>query len=218
MEESLKRSHSFHKATVTETPATLDPDQHRFLDFIADHPESPITNAQRELGLGGYKAQRIRSQLEKQGCLLVLDTRLGRGSTRAIYGVPTRRGLELLGKQIPGRGGPVHKHFQGIVASFAHSRGYTAEVEKRLPSGGYVDLHLARGEEMVAVEISVVPDVLREIRNMEKCLAAGYDRVLALFADEAAIPEAAAEARKRWPDGLPGGLTVSGFNGLNSLL
>ena len=218
VEESLKRSHSFRRDRVTETHPSLDPDQRQFLEFVADHPESPITNAQRELGLGGYKAQRIRSQLEKQGYLLVLDTRLGRGSTRAKYGVPTRLGLELLGKQVPGRGGPIHKHLQGIVASFAQSKGYTAELEKRLPSGQYVDLHLACDEEMVAVEISVVPDVLREIQNMEKCLAAGYDRVLALFADETAIPEAAAEAQKRWPDCLPGRLTVSGFNGLNRLL
>lgn len=143
---------------------------------------------------------------------------MGRGNTRAKYGIPTKRGLELLGKQIPGRGGPIHKHLQGIVASFAQSRGYTAELEKRLPSGQYVDIHLASHEEMVAVEISVVTDVLREIRNMEKCLDAGYDRVLALFVDETAIPEVTAETQKRWPDGLPGRLTVSGFNDLNRLL
>ena len=215
VEESLKRSHSSRKGRVTQAPPSLDPDQHQFLEFIADHPESPITNAQRELGLGGYKAQRIRSQLEKQGYLLVLNTRLGRGNTRAKYGIPTKRGLELLGKQIPGRGGPIHKHLQGIVASFAQSRGYTAELEKRLPSGQYVDIHLASDEEMVAVEISVVTDVLREIRNMEKCLDVGYDRVLALFVDETTIPEATAEAHRRWPDGLPARLTVSGFNDLN---
>ncbi len=38
-----------------------------------------------------------------------------------------------------------------------------------------------------AVEISVFTDVLREIRNVGKCLAAGYDRVLVLFVDETAI-------------------------------
>ena len=218
VEESLKRSHSFRQAGLRETTPILDSDQRQFLEFIVGHPESPITHAQRELGLGGYKAQRIRSQLENQGYLLVMDTRLGKGNTWAKFGVPTKRGLDLLGKQIPGRGEPIHKHLQGIVAAFGRSKGYTAELEKRLPSGQYVDIHLARNEETVAVEISVVPDVSREIRNMEKCLAEGYDRVLALFADESAVSEAMAEAQKRWPEYLPDRLTVSGFSDLHRLI
>ncbi len=75
-------------------------------------------------------------------------------------------------------------------------------------------LLVGKGE---AVEISLVTDVLREIRNVEKCLAAGYDR-LALFADESAIMEATAEAKKRWPDCLADRLIVSEFNDLGRLI
>jgi hypothetical protein len=93
------------------------------------------------------------------------------------------------------------------------------EIEKKLESGGYIDVHLERqGDgEKVAVEVSVYPEVLREIRNIEKCLNAGYQKVLCLFLDRKVIPEAMQQATENWPDQCHR-ITIAGIDDLERLL
>lgn len=79
-----------------------------------------------------------------------------------------------------GRGGARHKYLQGVVKQAAESYGYRATVEAELEDGGRVDVLLSRGSERIAVEISVTTDTEHELRNVEKCLKAGVDRVLVL--------------------------------------
>ena len=45
-----------------------------------------------------------------------------------------------------------------------------------------VDLSLVKGKEKVAVEISITTDSAKELLNIQKNLAAGYDRIILLCA------------------------------------
>jgi hypothetical protein len=52
-----------------------------------------------------------------------------------------------------------------------------------------VDVHLSRENISLAVEIAVQSRPHRELKNIRKCLEAGYDRVLALFLDSELLQE-----------------------------
>jgi hypothetical protein len=113
-----------------------------------------------------------------------VKTHLGQGRRQMVFLVPTIAGLQAVNKPVPsGRGGALHRYFQDVVANHARALGYEARTEHRLASGGSVDVHLARGAEQVAVEIAIQSRIERELKNLRKCLEAGYHRILALFLD-----------------------------------
>jgi hypothetical protein len=77
-----------------------------------------------------------------------------------------------------GRGGSQHKYLQELVKRWAEGHGYRATIEKQILDGlGSVDVALERDERSVACEISVASTGEQELRNIEKCLAAGFDEV-----------------------------------------
>ena len=101
-----------------------------------------------------------------------------------LFLAPTMKGLQIVNKKPShGRGGAVHRHFQEGIANHARGLGYQADIEHRLPDGGDVDVHLAREGTRVGVEIAIHSKPGKELHNIRKCLAAGYDKVLALYLD-----------------------------------
>lgn len=83
-----------------------------------------------------------------------------------------------------GRGGRQHKYLQHLVKRLAEDRGYRAVIEQPILAGaGSVDVSLEKGERRIACEISVTTETDHEIDNIQKCLAGGYDTVVALSSD-----------------------------------
>ena len=170
--------------------ADTTPDEGSFLEYVSSHPDVSLSRVATSLGLGGGRASRIRRSLQKQGFLLEVETNQGEKGNRAKYGVVTRSGLKAAKIQgRSGRGGPVHRHYQALIRQLGEARGYNAEIERPLPNGGAVDVHLERDEISTAVEISVSTSNEGEARNVLQALEAGYDQVLCLFLDEQRIPE-----------------------------
>jgi hypothetical protein len=66
----------------------------------------------------------------------------------------------------------------------AEANGFTAKSEYDIGNGGIVDVHLEKGDIRIAVEIAVASRPSREIAHIKNCLAAGYDRVFDVFADD----------------------------------
>jgi hypothetical protein len=84
-----------------------------------------------------------------------------------------------------GRGGRQHQYLQHLVKELAEQRGYRAVIEEPILDGaGKVDVSLTRGKERVACEISVTTSRDQELMNVEKCLSAGFDRVIVIAHDE----------------------------------
>lgn len=160
-----------------------DPAELAFLEQAAKHPGDSVTAICAALDLSGSRASRIRRELTRKGLLTEVDTRLGRKGRRAIYAVPTFKGYQAIGEKPPaGRGGPVHKHFVEVIARWAAQKGYQITKEQKLEEG-WVDLVLSREGQVTAIELSVTSTTEREINNLNKCLEAGYSRVVMLFLD-----------------------------------
>ncbi len=125
--------------------------------------------------------------------------------------------------KLPGRGGPVHKYIQDLIRKVAEDRGFEVSIEETVLDGhGYVDVTLTRNDIRIACEISITTRVPHEVRNLAKCLAAGFTYAVLISEDERALATAAAEftppddrVRFVTPDGfitfleeLPGGTSV----------
>ncbi len=89
-------------------------------------------------------------------------------------------------EKLQGRGGKKHKELQKFVKDLAEDNGFKATIEKRINNGsGHVDVVLERDSLKIACEISVTTSVAHEIANIEKCLEAGYTKILFVSDDVA---------------------------------
>jgi hypothetical protein len=78
-----------------------------------------------------------------------------------------------------------HKYLQHLTKRLAEENGFRAVIEESiLNRTGQVDVALYRGDLKIACEISVTTGSDQELRNVEKCFAAGFSRVF-VIADDA---------------------------------
>ena len=71
-----------------------------------------------------------------------------------------------------------HRYLQTFVKALAEGHGYKAQLEVPTPDGtGQVDVLLEKDGKTIAVEISVTNTTEYEVHNIQKCLAAKYERI-----------------------------------------
>jgi len=72
-----------------------------------------------------------------------------------------------------------HRYLQNLIKKIAEDKGYRAIIELAILEGtGRIDVSLERNEKKTAVEISITSPEDQEIKNIEKCLAAGYEKII----------------------------------------
>ena len=71
-----------------------------------------------------------------------------------------------------------HRYLQSLIKRMAEEKGYRAVIEEPTPDGGRVDVGLEQDGRRIACEVSVTSTEEQELSNIEKCLRAGYDRVI----------------------------------------
>ena len=77
-----------------------------------------------------------------------------------------------------GRGGRQHRYLQELIKGLAESEGFLARIEDEVLDGsGFVDVTLSKGQDRIACEISITTPAEKEIENIRKCFAAGYEIV-----------------------------------------
>jgi hypothetical protein len=80
-----------------------------------------------------------------------------------------------------------HRYLQTLIKRMAEARGYKATIEETTPDGqGRVDVSLEKNGKRIACEIGVTTTKVWEVHNIEKCLMAGYDVVIAVPVDSRA--------------------------------
>ncbi|MFQ5965232.1 MAG: type IV secretory system conjugative DNA transfer family protein [Candidatus Scalinduaceae bacterium] len=80
---------------------------------------------------------------------------------------------------LQGRGGAQHKYLQNLIKRMAEEKGYRAIIEQQTPDGkGMVDVGLESDGKKIACEISLTSTDEQELGNIEKCIKAGYDKVI----------------------------------------
>ncbi len=96
---------------------------------------------------------------------------------------------------VSGRGGAEHKYLQHLVKRLAEDRGWKATIEEDILHGvGRVDIALARDGKRIACEISISTDPEHELANIQKCLAGGFDRVIAVAREKSRLRRLASVA------------------------
>jgi len=89
-----------------------------------------------------------------------------------------------------GRGGLVHQYLQSLVCQQAEANGYTARTEYQIPgTDERIDVFVEKNNVTAGIEIAVSSTEDRELHNIKKCLAAGYDNVLSLFVDASLLAD-----------------------------
>jgi hypothetical protein len=77
------------------------------------------------------------------------------------------------------KGPSQHRYFQVLIKRIAEDKGYKATLEQPTPGGaGRIDVALERNGKRIACEISVTSTPEQELKNVEKCLAAGFEKVV----------------------------------------
>jgi len=72
-----------------------------------------------------------------------------------------------------------HRYFQVLIKRMAEDKGYKATIEQPTADGsGRVDVALERNGKRIACEISVTSTPEQELKNIEKCLASDFERVI----------------------------------------
>ena len=78
-----------------------------------------------------------------------------------------------------------HRYLQTLVKRMAEDKGFRVTIEKSVLGGvGKVDVALEREPLKIACEISVTNEPDYELQNIQKCLAAGFNPVILISADE----------------------------------
>jgi hypothetical protein len=96
-----------------------------------------------------------------------------------------------------GRGGGAHRYTQQLIKRGAERFGFRATIEKPILNGlGSVDVALERGGRRIACEVSATSPPAQELANIRKCLAAGFELIASVSADEARRDAIASEASK----------------------
>lgn len=81
-----------------------------------------------------------------------------------------------------------HRYLQTLIKKMAEARGYKALIEEPTPDGkGRVDVALEKNGKKIACEIGVTTTKEWEVHNLVKCIAAGYDPVIAISNDKKGI-------------------------------
>jgi hypothetical protein len=111
-----------------------------------------------------------------------------------------------------------HRYLQTFVKAMAEAQGYIAQLEVPTPDGtGLVDVLLMKGDETIAVEISVTTSPEWELHNIEKCLAAGYSKVVVCTTDSSKLHHIKARIASFLTTEEQAKITVINSNNLQSL-
>jgi len=72
-----------------------------------------------------------------------------------------------------------HRYLQNLIRKIAEDKGYKATIEQPALNGqGKIDVALERNGKKIACEISITSTDEQEVNNIEKCLAAGFGKVI----------------------------------------
>lgn len=72
-----------------------------------------------------------------------------------------------------------HQYLQNLIKRMAEEKGYKAVIEQSTPDGLFkIDVSLERSGKKIACEISITTTKEQELSNIEKCIRAGYEKVI----------------------------------------
>ena len=195
---TLQSPHAEKPEKALPAEEELSEDERAFLEFVSLHPGMFVTKIYKELGLSGYKGDRLKEGLIEKGLLVQEETRDGIGGRLAkILALKGKSILVATESALAGKGGDSHKHLQKMLKEQAELYGWKAAVEERIArSFETVDVGLRQDDVRIALEISATSKVDYEMQNIRKCLEAGYDYIVSVCSDGNRLSTLKTEAKK----------------------
>ncbi len=78
-----------------------------------------------------------------------------------------------------------HRYLQNLIKKIAEDKGYKASIEQTILNGaGKIDVSLEKMGKKIACEISITTSGDQELKNIDKCLSAGYKQVVLCSPDQ----------------------------------
>ncbi len=161
--------------------------ERQLLQDVAEHPLATVTERYRRLGWSAHTGTRTKKDLLYKGVLVQKDIPVPKGSVALLS--PTAVGksvMETSGfwpRHLPKNASLQHEYYRLLLRRRLEANGYSVEDEVRLDEGGAVDLVATRNSEKIAVEIETGKS--DAARNVEKCLRAGFPRIVVVTSDTA---------------------------------
>lgn len=91
-----------------------------------------------------------------------------------------------------------HRYIQALIKRMAEDRGFRAIIEEPTPDGsGRIDVGLEQNGKKIACEVSVTTDEEQEFHNIEKCLSAGYNKIIVCVPDRKKLDKIKTYATKK---------------------
>jgi hypothetical protein len=164
-----------------------------FLNDIAAHKFSPVTERYTQLCLSTRKGNEIQRRLVAKG--FAISESVSDGKCRRKILSLTEKGRELLGLPKEGKrsGSVQHQFWIDKVAEQLKSAGYKVEREFPIGDGKTIDLAATKNEKRIAVEVETGNS--DAIGNIKKCLDAEFDFVLCLAVGRKLADKAAEQLR-----------------------
>lgn len=176
-----------HKGQETQgrEESVLAQEEKRFLEFLAKTAELlPVREIYKRLELSAKKGNRIKADLLEKTLIVETEIRLEKAFRKSKILTLTQRGYQVLHLPLPfGKGGSLHQHLQKLVMGCARAKGYEAAIEEQASNKKMVDVGLTKGDERIAVEISVTTRANQVLKNITLDLAGGYDRIIVVCID-----------------------------------
>jgi hypothetical protein len=161
-------------------------EEDRYLDFLKNVPYGrDYLVSREELAVSTEQRQKliqdlIESKEKEKGRVL---TKIIEEPKKPKAVERERPLLEVLPQaEIPSihdKGPSQHRYFQVLIKRIAEDKGYKGTIEQPTPDGaGRIDVALEQNGKRIACEISVTSTPEQELKNIEKCLAAGFEKVV----------------------------------------
>jgi hypothetical protein len=193
-----ERSPNGPRPPADKDSQALSAEEEQMLLDIVRNPFSGVSKRYDRLSLSRRKGTAVKASLVERGLAREEDVPTQSGKILLLSLTPggCRRAKELGAD--PGamseRAGMLHEFWRGAVRSFYEDRGYEVAEEKRLSSGGAIDLEARRPGEIVAIEIETGKS--EPLANIRKALQAGYDDILVVGTDRRVADDLRAKARE----------------------
>ena len=164
----------------------LTTQERQFLEHVWAHPTYTITQHYSSLNLSPRGGTGVQKNL--QGKRLIVSCPISTGRARIKILSLTDLGKALLGiaeSDADRLGGPEHRYWKRRLAEHLRASGYEVAEEYPLGGGQAIDLVATKGRQRTAFEVETGKS--DAAANVKKCLAAGFERVVAVATSAAVL-------------------------------